>query len=126
LLRSPNTPALPTPPTRPRIATWNALLERAVMREEYCWLVIHDSRPTPCKNLLLQLLSVSKKTVPAAQADKVCPTFRAVTLRRGACQVKCPVLSTEELRRCVKHLPRVQLAHLPTPLEDAPRFAERL
>ncbi|HXG09434.1 MAG TPA: D-cysteine desulfhydrase family protein [Gemmataceae bacterium] len=37
-----------------------------------------------------------------------------------------PVLSTDELRRCVARLPRVDLAHLPTPLEEAPRFAERL
>jgi D-cysteine desulfhydrase family pyridoxal phosphate-dependent enzyme len=37
-----------------------------------------------------------------------------------------PTLSTEELRRCVARLPRVELAHLPTPLEETPRFAERL
>jgi 1-aminocyclopropane-1-carboxylate deaminase/D-cysteine desulfhydrase-like pyridoxal-dependent ACC family enzyme len=37
-----------------------------------------------------------------------------------------PVLSTEDLRRCAARLPRVHLAHLPTPLEEAPRFAERL
>src|SRR5881296_4427902 len=37
-----------------------------------------------------------------------------------------PVLTTDELRRCVAGLPRVDLAHLPTPLEEAPRFAERL
>jgi 1-aminocyclopropane-1-carboxylate deaminase/D-cysteine desulfhydrase-like pyridoxal-dependent ACC family enzyme len=33
-------------------------------------------------------------------------------------------LSIEELRRCIARLPRVDLAHLPTPFEEAPRFAE--
>jgi L-cysteate sulfo-lyase len=37
-----------------------------------------------------------------------------------------PVLSTDELRRCVAKLPRLDLAHLPTPLEEVPRFAERI
>jgi 1-aminocyclopropane-1-carboxylate deaminase/D-cysteine desulfhydrase-like pyridoxal-dependent ACC family enzyme len=37
-----------------------------------------------------------------------------------------PVLSTEELRRRVARLPRVDLAHLPTPLEGVPRFADRI
>jgi 1-aminocyclopropane-1-carboxylate deaminase/D-cysteine desulfhydrase-like pyridoxal-dependent ACC family enzyme len=37
-----------------------------------------------------------------------------------------PVLTTAELRRCVTRLPRVDLAHLPTPLEEVPRFAERV
>jgi L-cysteate sulfo-lyase len=37
-----------------------------------------------------------------------------------------PVLTPEELRRCARRLPRVRLAHLPTPLEEAPRFARRL
>jgi 1-aminocyclopropane-1-carboxylate deaminase/D-cysteine desulfhydrase-like pyridoxal-dependent ACC family enzyme len=37
-----------------------------------------------------------------------------------------PVLTTDELRRCVARLPRVDLAHLPTPLEEVPRFAERV
>src|SRR6516165_10315627 len=40
--------------------------------------------------------------------------------------VSFPTLSTEELRRCAAHLPRVDLAHLPTPLEEAPRFAEAI
>jgi 1-aminocyclopropane-1-carboxylate deaminase/D-cysteine desulfhydrase-like pyridoxal-dependent ACC family enzyme len=35
-----------------------------------------------------------------------------------------PVLTPEELRRCAAKLPRVDLAHLPTPLEEAPRFAD--
>jgi D-cysteine desulfhydrase family pyridoxal phosphate-dependent enzyme len=35
-------------------------------------------------------------------------------------------LSTEELRRRATRLPRLELAHLPTPLEETPRFAERL
>src|SRR5437899_2043110 len=34
-----------------------------------------------------------------------------------------PALSPDELRHCVSRLPRVSLAHLPTPLEEAPRFA---
>jgi 1-aminocyclopropane-1-carboxylate deaminase/D-cysteine desulfhydrase-like pyridoxal-dependent ACC family enzyme len=37
-----------------------------------------------------------------------------------------PVLSTDDLRRCAARLPRVQLAHLPTPLEEVPRFASHL
>ena len=37
-----------------------------------------------------------------------------------------PVLNTDELRRCVAKLPRLDLAHLPTPLEEAPRFADRI
>jgi 1-aminocyclopropane-1-carboxylate deaminase/D-cysteine desulfhydrase-like pyridoxal-dependent ACC family enzyme len=37
-----------------------------------------------------------------------------------------PVLTPEELRRCASRLPRVPLAHLPTPLEEVPRFAGRL
>jgi L-cysteate sulfo-lyase len=36
-----------------------------------------------------------------------------------------PVLSTEQLRESTHGLPRVDLAHLPTPLEEVPRFAER-
>src|SRR5690348_8760136 len=36
------------------------------------------------------------------------------------------VLTPEELRRRAERLPRVRLAHLPTPLEEAPRFARRL
>jgi 1-aminocyclopropane-1-carboxylate deaminase/D-cysteine desulfhydrase-like pyridoxal-dependent ACC family enzyme len=37
-----------------------------------------------------------------------------------------PVLTAEELRRSAGRLPRVPLAHLPTPLEEAPRFARHL
>lgn len=37
-----------------------------------------------------------------------------------------PVLTTDELRQCVARLPRLKLAHLPTPLEEAPRFSKRL
>jgi 1-aminocyclopropane-1-carboxylate deaminase/D-cysteine desulfhydrase-like pyridoxal-dependent ACC family enzyme len=35
-------------------------------------------------------------------------------------------LDTTELRRRVARLPRVDLAHLPTPLEEVPRFADRV
>ncbi len=35
-------------------------------------------------------------------------------------------LSTRQLRTAAERLPRVRLAHLPTPLEEAPRFAERV
>src|SRR5262249_61160089 len=35
-------------------------------------------------------------------------------------------LTPEELRRRAERLPRVRLAHLPTPLEEAPRCARRL
>jgi 1-aminocyclopropane-1-carboxylate deaminase/D-cysteine desulfhydrase-like pyridoxal-dependent ACC family enzyme len=34
------------------------------------------------------------------------------------------VLTTDELRKCTASLPRVDLAHLPTPLEEVPRFAD--
>lgn len=37
-----------------------------------------------------------------------------------------PVLTPEEVRAAVARLPRVRLAHLPTPLEEAPRFAAKL
>src|ERR1051326_7525912 len=37
-----------------------------------------------------------------------------------------PVLSPEEVRRALGALPRLSLAHLPTPLDEAPRFAERI
>ena len=35
-------------------------------------------------------------------------------------------LTPEAIRAAVERLPRVQLAHLPTPLEELPRFASRL
>lgn len=37
-----------------------------------------------------------------------------------------PILTTDELCQCVARLPRVDLAHLPTPFEEVPRFAERI
>jgi 1-aminocyclopropane-1-carboxylate deaminase/D-cysteine desulfhydrase-like pyridoxal-dependent ACC family enzyme len=37
-----------------------------------------------------------------------------------------PVLTPEELRQQTGRLPRVDLTHLPTPLEEVPRFAERI
>lgn len=37
-----------------------------------------------------------------------------------------PILSVDEVRRCIAQLPRLDLAHLPTPLEEVPRFAERV
>src|ERR1700694_5920906 len=37
-----------------------------------------------------------------------------------------PVLTTDELRGRIARLPRVDLAHLPTPLEEVPRFADLL
>jgi 1-aminocyclopropane-1-carboxylate deaminase/D-cysteine desulfhydrase-like pyridoxal-dependent ACC family enzyme len=37
-----------------------------------------------------------------------------------------PKLTPEELRRASARLPRVDLAHLPTPLDEAPHFAERI
>lgn len=37
-----------------------------------------------------------------------------------------PVLSPEDVRRVLAGLPRLSLAHLPTPLDEAPRFAERI
>jgi 1-aminocyclopropane-1-carboxylate deaminase/D-cysteine desulfhydrase-like pyridoxal-dependent ACC family enzyme len=35
-------------------------------------------------------------------------------------------LTPSDIRRVIAKLPRVSLAHLPTPLEDAPRFAQRI
>ena len=35
-------------------------------------------------------------------------------------------LTTEQLRARIAHLPRVSLAHLPTPLEEAPRYSKQL
>jgi 1-aminocyclopropane-1-carboxylate deaminase/D-cysteine desulfhydrase-like pyridoxal-dependent ACC family enzyme len=48
-------------------------------------------------------------------------TKAAVLSRRPA-----NTLSTDALRRAVAALPRVPLAHLPTPLEELPRFSELL
>jgi 1-aminocyclopropane-1-carboxylate deaminase/D-cysteine desulfhydrase-like pyridoxal-dependent ACC family enzyme len=40
--------------------------------------------------------------------------------------MKYPIMTPEAVRNIVARLPRVDLAHLPTPLEEAPRFGERL
>jgi 1-aminocyclopropane-1-carboxylate deaminase/D-cysteine desulfhydrase-like pyridoxal-dependent ACC family enzyme len=40
--------------------------------------------------------------------------------------MKYPILTPDAVRKCVEKLPRVDLAHLPTPFEEVPRFAERL
>src|SRR2546430_749872 len=40
--------------------------------------------------------------------------------------MKYPIMTPEAVRNIVARLPRVDLAHLPTPLEEVPRFAERL
>lgn len=37
-----------------------------------------------------------------------------------------PVLTPDEVRKAAARLPRVRLAHLPTPLEELPRFSARL
>ncbi|OAI48145.1 hypothetical protein AYO44_07750 [Planctomycetaceae bacterium SCGC AG-212-F19] len=37
-----------------------------------------------------------------------------------------PILTPEDLRQSLLRLPRVELAHLPTPLEEVPRFADRI
>ncbi|MBY0522462.1 MAG: pyridoxal-phosphate dependent enzyme [Gemmataceae bacterium] len=37
-----------------------------------------------------------------------------------------PILTPDEVRRCVAKMPRLALAHLPTPLEEIPRFAESI
>src|SRR6516164_3061602 len=39
---------------------------------------------------------------------------------------KSPILTIEDFRRIASRLPRVPLAHLPTPLEEAKRFSQRL
>src|SRR5204863_3432924 len=40
--------------------------------------------------------------------------------------MKYPIMTPEAVRNIVARLPRVDLAHLPTPLEEVPRFAERI
>jgi L-cysteate sulfo-lyase len=40
--------------------------------------------------------------------------------------MSAPTLTTDDLRRHIARLPRVDLAHLPTPLEEVPRFAESI
>lgn len=40
--------------------------------------------------------------------------------------MKYPTLTTEAIRRSAAQLPRVDLAHLPTPLEEVPRFADAI
>ncbi len=37
-----------------------------------------------------------------------------------------PILTTDQLRQAIARLPRLSLAHLPTPLEEMPRFARQL
>ncbi|MCI0460490.1 MAG: pyridoxal-phosphate dependent enzyme, partial [Gemmataceae bacterium] len=37
-----------------------------------------------------------------------------------------PTLTPEQLRQCAARLPRIRLAHLPTPMEEAPRFSRRI
>ena len=37
-----------------------------------------------------------------------------------------PILTPDQLRHCAERLPRVHLAHLPTPMEEVPRFARSL
>src|SRR4029077_17309883 len=50
---------------------------------------------------------------------------RAAPANEGA-RMTFPILSTEQLRQCAARLPRLDLAHLPTPLEEVPRFADRI
>src|SRR5262249_35157485 len=40
--------------------------------------------------------------------------------------VSVPILLPQEVRRVLSLLPRLSLAHLPTPLDEAPRSAERI
>src|SRR5262245_20068346 len=40
--------------------------------------------------------------------------------------MNAPPLTLDEMRRGIAKLPRLELAHLPTPFEEVPRFAERL
>ncbi|MCS6850777.1 MAG: D-cysteine desulfhydrase family protein [Gemmataceae bacterium] len=40
--------------------------------------------------------------------------------------MRCPILSTRELRQAIELVPRIRLAHLPTPLEEVRRFAAAL
>ena len=37
-----------------------------------------------------------------------------------------PILTPAEVRAAAERLPRVRLAHLPTPLEELPRFAAQI
>src|SRR6266566_9951037 len=40
--------------------------------------------------------------------------------------MKYPIMTPEAVRNIVARLPRLDLAHLPTPLEEVPRFADRV
>src|SRR5437868_11737880 len=60
-----------------------------------------------------------------------CPCVRAsdndpIPHPRTRSPMPGPKLSPADVRRAAERLPRVRLAHLPTPLEEAPRFAERI
>src|SRR5262245_39923678 len=49
-----------------------------------------------------------------------------LNISRSVIMSSYPMLTTEEVRRSVAKLPRLDLAHLPTPLEEIPRFSERI
>src|SRR5262245_34902430 len=50
----------------------------------------------------------------------------SLVIRQARKLMWSPVLTTEELRRVTARLPRVDLAHLPTPLEEVAHFAHLL
>src|SRR5262245_59363729 len=52
--------------------------------------------------------------------------LRISTSWPGDPHVSHPILSPAELRRCAARLPRISLAHLPTPLDEVSRFRARV
>src|ERR1700724_874370 len=54
------------------------------------------------------------------------PDKRAASPRLKEAAMTFPLLSTDQLPQQAARLPRVPRAHLPTPLEEVPRFAKHL
>src|SRR5262245_16718595 len=52
--------------------------------------------------------------------------MRTLLATQSGGAMNLPALTVEDIRRRAAKLPRVDLAHLPTPLEEAPRFADRV
>src|SRR5262245_4135826 len=65
--------------------------------------------------------AATRTKLPALSPNHTIPPQRP----QGGLMRPAP-LSVEELRRAAARLPRLHLAHLPTPLEEVPRFAGSL
>src|SRR5579885_918157 len=66
------------------------------------------------------------EVVDPLSAVRTMPLTRHCERRGPEVAMPDPVLSPEQVRVAAGKLPRVRLAHLPTPLEEVPRFAERV